>query len=112
MVTAGVFPRRRGGRRLASRLREVGVLRPDLLAGVNAPDGGPHRVRVALALPLLRVLRRWCRMWVVAKRLVRSNPPFSLVVHRHPPCLGQPHFSLPQTVEELWPEVAELPALF
>ncbi len=22
------------------------------------------------------------------------------------------HFSLPQTVEELWPEVAELPALY
>ena len=54
MVTAGVFPRRRGGRRLASRLREMGELLPNLLGGQDAPDGGPHRIRVALALPLLR----------------------------------------------------------
>jgi hypothetical protein len=52
---------------------------PDLCEGQDAPDGGPRRVWVALALPPLGVLGGRCRMGMVTVMAVPFRPRFHAV---------------------------------
>jgi hypothetical protein len=68
-----------GGIFLAGPTRKMSEFLPDLCEGQDAPDGGPRRVWVALALPPLGVLGGRCRIGMVTVTTMTFRPRFHAV---------------------------------